>query len=78
MNIKLIPESQILDSDVFINFKIILIGDSDSGKSSLLKRAIGNSFDGNYQATISFEFLLMYFCINDLKIKLQIWDTYGN
>ena len=30
-----------------------------------------------YQATIGFEFLLLYFQVNDVKIKLQIWDTCG-
>ena len=77
MDIKFIPENQISSSDNFINFKIIIIGDSGVGKSSILKRAVKNTFDDNYQATIGFEFLLMHFSINDLKIKLQIWDTCG-
>ena len=77
MDIKLIPESQVSNSDDFINFKIIIIGDSGVGKSSILKRAVKNRFDESYQATIGFEFLLMHFCVNDLKIKLQIWDTCG-
>ena len=77
MDIKLIPESQVSNSDDFINFKIIIIGDSGVGKSSILKRAVKNSLDENYQAAIGFEFLLMHFIVNDLKIKLQIWDTCG-
>ena len=77
MDIKLIPESQVSNSDDFINFKIIIIGDSGVGKSSILKRAVKNRFDESYQATIGFEFLLMHFSVNDLKIKLQIWDTCG-
>ena len=56
---------------------MIIIGDSGVGKSSILKRAVKNRFDEGYQATIGFEFLLMHFCVNDLKIKLQIWDTCG-
>ena len=77
MDIKFIPENQISNTDKFINFKIIIIGDSGVGKSSILKRAVKNRFDESYQATIGFEFLLMHFCVNDLKIKLQIWDTCG-
>ena len=77
MDIKFIPENQITNADNFINFKIIIIGDSGVGKSSILKRAVKNTFDENYQNTIGFEFLLMHFNINDLKIKLQIWDTCG-
>jgi len=75
--VELLNSSQISQSDNFINFKIIIIGDSGVGKSSLLKRAVQNTFDTNYQATIGFEFLLMHFKVNDLKIKLQIWDTCG-
>ena len=77
LKIELMHDSQISQSDNFINFKIIIIGDSGVGKSSLLKRAVKNLFDTSYQATIGFEFLLMHFKVNDLKFKFQIWDTCG-
>ena len=77
LNIELLRDSQVSQSDNFINFKVIIIGDSGVGKSSILKRAVKNTFDQGYQATIGFEFLLMHFKVNDLKIKLQIWDTCG-
>ena len=76
IKIELLSDSQ-SQSDNFINFKIIIVGDSGVGKSSLLKRTVQNKFDSSYQATIGFEFLLMHFIVNDLKIKLQIWDTCG-
>jgi small GTP-binding protein len=77
MDIKLIPESQISNTNDFTFFKIIIIGDNCVGKMEILKRAVKNSLDENYQAAIGFEFLLMHFIVNDLKIKLQIWDTCG-
>jgi small GTP-binding protein len=77
IKIELLDESQISQSDNFINFKIIIIGDSGVGKSSLLKRAVQNKFEEGYQATIGFEFLLMHYQVNELKLKLQIWDTCG-
>ena len=77
IRIDLLNDSQISQTDNFINFKIIIVGESGVGKSSILKRAVQNKFDESYQATIGFEFLLMHFQINDLKIKLQIWDTCG-
>ena len=77
IKIELLQDSQLSQTDNFINFKIIIVGESGVGKSSLLKRAVQHKFDESYQATIGFEFLLMHFKVNDLKIKLQIWDTCG-
>jgi len=77
MNVKLIPENQVSNTNDYNNFKIIIIGDSGVGKSSILKRAVKGTFDPNYQATVGFEFLLLYYIVNDYKIKLQIWDTCG-
>ena len=77
MNVKLIPKYEISDTDDFIVFKIILVGNSGVGKYEILERACFQGFDQSYQATIGFEFLLMHFLVNDIKIKLQIWDTIG-
>ena len=69
--------NEINPNEELINFKIILVGDSSVGKTCLLMRAVNNKFTDNYQATIGFEFLLMYYQVNNVKIKLQIWDTCG-
>ena len=52
--IELLTESKISQSENFINFKIIIIGEPGVGKSSVLKRAVKNIFDENYHATIGF------------------------
>ncbi len=77
MDIKLIPENQVSNTNDYTNFKVIIIGDSGVGKSSIISRACKNKFEENYQATVGFEFLLLYYIVNDAKIKLQIWDTCG-
>ena len=77
INVELIKENDVSQSDNYINFKIIIIGDSGVGKSCLLKRAVHDIFDEKYQATLGFEFLCMHFKVNEVKIKLQIWDTCG-
>ena len=77
ISIELLQDAQVSQLDNYINFKVIIVGDSGVGKSCLLKRAVQNRFEANYQATIGFEFLLMHFQVNELKIKLQIWDTCG-
>ena len=77
ITIKRLNINEINPNEELINFKIILVGDSSVGKTCLLMRAVNNKFTENYQATIGFEFLIMYYQVNNVKIKLQIWDTCG-
>ena len=60
-----------------LSFKMIVIGDSGVGKSCLTTKAVKNTFEEFYQATIGFEFLTFNLKMNDKNIKLQIWDTCG-
>lgn len=58
-------------------FKIILIGDCNIGKTSLINRYIHNSFKKEYLLTIGVDFMMKTVEIDDKQIKLQIWDTAG-
>ena len=60
-----------------LNFKIILIGDSYVGKSCLALKATKGTFESLYTPTVGFEFLTFFVKINDINVKLQIWDTCG-
>ena len=60
-----------------IVFKIILIGDSAVGKTSLSLRLTENLFEDFRKATIGFDIFNYTAKINDVLIKLQIWDTCG-
>ena len=77
ISIKRLNVNDLNPNEELINFKIIMVGDSGVGKTCILMRAVNNKFTESYQATIGFEFLLMYFQINNVKLKLQIWDTCG-
>jgi Ras-related protein Rab-11A len=59
-------------------FKIVLVGDSFVGKTSLSKCCSHFEFVGNYKTTIGVDFVSKTFEMDDGKrIKLQIWDTAG-
>lgn len=58
-------------------FKIILVGESGVGKTSLLNRLVNEPFNDNYLTTIGVDFKIKTFYINNKSVKLQIWDTAG-
>lgn len=58
-------------------FKIILIGSSGVGKSSLLQRYIQKAFNDSYASTIGVDFFMKSINIGEKSIKLQLWDTAG-
>ena len=59
------------------SFKIIVIGNSGVGKSSLSIQAARHTFAENYFATVGVEFFTMNIKYENKIIKLQIWDTCG-
>ncbi|KAK9817838.1 hypothetical protein WJX72_002917 [[Myrmecia] bisecta] len=58
-------------------FKILLIGDSGVGKSSLLTRFTADSFDDFTTPTIGVDFRLKFVTLQGVRLKLTIWDTAG-
>ena len=58
-------------------FKIILIGNSSVGKSSIIQRYIQKIFNDEYTCTIGVDFFMKTIDINEKLIKLQLWDTAG-
>ena len=58
-------------------FKLIVIGDSGVGKSSLLRRFADDTFSPTFVSTIGVDFKIVSIEHQSKIIKLQIWDTAG-
>ena len=58
-------------------FKIILIGDSTTGKTNILSKYLNDKFARNTKATIGMELGNKSFKINNDNVNCQIWDTAG-
>mmetsp|Transcript_21990 Transcript_21990/g.55202 ORF Transcript_21990/g.55202 Transcript_21990/m.55202 type:complete len:241 (-) Transcript_21990:409-1131(-) len=57
--------------------KIVLLGDSGVGKTSIALRYSEGFFSNHINPTIGASFLTKRIVVEDVKIKLQIWDTAG-
>jgi len=58
--------------------KVIILGDSGVGKTSLLERYISNKFSLMYKATIGADFLTKELELDNRRlVTLQLWDTAG-
>ena len=58
-------------------FKVLLLGNSDVGKSSLLLRFVDSLWNDAFVPTIGVDFKVKTLEINNKKVKMQIWDTAG-
>ena len=59
-------------------FKILLIGDSGVGKSSVILRYIEDYFSGTLMSSIGVDFKTKQIEIDERLVKIQIWDTAGH
>jgi Ras-related protein Rab-6A len=60
-----------------LKFKLIVVGDQNTGKSCILNRFANEIFEENYQATIGLDFLNKIVNINGQKVHLVLYDTAG-
>ena len=60
-----------------ITLKLLMIGDSSSGKTQLKLRYIDEFFPQMPLSTVGVEFKSKKIKLNDININLQIWDTAG-
>jgi small GTP-binding protein len=67
-------------------FKILLVGDTNVGKSSLLLRFTDDTFDSDITSTIGVDFKVKHLTLDDpninndtkkRRVKISVWDTAG-
>lgn len=59
------------------NYKVIFIGESSVGKTSIINRLCLDQFDENSESTIGAAYRRHHININENIIILDIWDTAG-
>uniref|UniRef100_T1JHA0 small monomeric GTPase n=1 Tax=Strigamia maritima TaxID=126957 RepID=T1JHA0_STRMM len=65
------------DDSILTTLKILIIGESGVGKSSLLLRFTDDTFDPELPATIGVDFKVKTITVDGNRAKLAIWDTAG-
>ena len=56
---------------------ILILGDTNVGKTSLLLNYTDNYYVGSHVATVGIDYKFKSIKIKDIDVKLQIWDTSG-
>lgn len=58
--------------------KLVMLGSTEAGKSSIVNRLIRDVFTQNMTSTIGTVFFSKTLQVKDTRVKLQIWDTSGS
>ena len=58
-------------------FKLIIVGDTNVGKTNIMSKYIKDQFNITSKSTIGVEFGTKILEIDNKKVKAQIWDTAG-
>ena len=66
-----------LDENYDFIFKVLLLGNSSVGKSSIFLRFVDDIWNDTFVPTIGVDFKIKTFEVDGKKVKLQIWDTAG-
>ena len=54
--------------------KLLIVGNSNAGKTQLINRFVSDRFDDEYRATIACDFAIKILEIDGNQIRLQMWD----
>lgn len=64
-------------SDYVATLKILVIGESGVGKSSIILAFTTGDYNASFPATIGVDYKCKVMDVNGVKVKLGIWDTAG-
>ncbi|CAG9314842.1 unnamed protein product [Blepharisma stoltei] len=67
-----------IDNEYDYIFKVVILGDSGVGKTSLMIRYADQMFEESIFCTIGIDFRMKTIESDNERIKFQIWDTVGN
>lgn len=65
------------DKEFDVQMKILLLGDSGVGKTSLMMRFSEDKFSPSLLATAGVDYKTKFLDFDDKRVKCQIWDTAG-
>ena len=71
------PEKSTMSTRKKVLLKVIILGDSGVGKTSLMSQYVNKKFNAQYKATIGADFLTKEVTVDDRLVTMQIWDTAG-
>ena len=66
-----------MDEDILYSVRIIIIGDSNVGKTNIIYRFKTDEFNENILSTIGADFTTKFLKVGQREFKLQLWDTSG-
>lgn len=65
------------DEKFDLSFKILTVGESGVGKTSLLLQYVESTFSDSLLSTVGIDFKCKTVDVENKKVRLQIWDTAG-
>lgn len=57
--------------------KIMMVGDTAVGKTSVVRRIVEDAFTYQENATVGLDFKIRRMLVDNTQVRLQIWDTAG-
>eukprot|EP00002_Diphylleia_rotans_P001039 TRINITY_DN10568_c0_g1_i1.p1 TRINITY_DN10568_c0_g1~~TRINITY_DN10568_c0_g1_i1.p1 ORF type:complete len:208 (+),score=29.89 TRINITY_DN10568_c0_g1_i1:46-669(+) len=71
------PDSKLSASQYDVGLKMLILGDSGTGKSAILIRFMDDQFTLTHGSTLGIDFKVRILDMDGKRVRLQIWDTAG-